>query len=66
MYLIFIKKKYIFNFLVNVLKWLKNIMLCLYYIINILFYGINLGENIDFMVDEVKKKIGNIFIIILF
>lgn len=56
MYLIFIKKKYIFNFLVNVLKWLKNIMLCLYYIINILFYGINLGENIDFMVDEVKKK----------
>lgn len=56
MYLIFIKKKYIFNFLVNVLKWLKNIMLCLYYIINILFYGINLGENIDFMVDEVKKN----------
>lgn len=57
MYLIFIKKKYIFNFLVNVLKWLKNIMLCLYYIINILLYGINLGENIDFMVDEVKKNL---------
>lgn len=31
-------------------------MLCLYYIINILLYGINLGENIDFMVDEVKKN----------
>lgn len=50
------KKKYIFNLLANVLKWLKNIMSCLHYIINILFHGINPGENIDSMADEVKKN----------
>lgn len=50
------KKKYIFNLLANVLKWLKNIMSCLHYIINILSHGINPGENIDSMADEVKKK----------
>lgn len=57
MYLIFIKK-YIFNLLANVLKWLKNIMSCLHYIINILSHGINPGENIDSMADEVKKNNG--------
>lgn len=40
----------------NVLKWLKNIMSCLHYIINILSHGINPGENIDSMADEVKKQ----------
>lgn len=42
----------------NVLKWLKNIMSCLHYVINILSHGINPGENIDSMADEVKKKHG--------
>lgn len=58
MYLIFKKKIYIFNLLANVLKWLKNIMSCLHYIINILSHGINPGENIDSMADEVKKNNG--------
>lgn len=58
MYLIFKKKIYIFNLLANVLKWLKNIMSCLHYIINILLHGINPGENIDSMADEVKKNNG--------
>lgn len=55
------RKKYIFNLLANVLKWLKNIMSCLHYIINILSHGINPGENIDSMADEVKKTTANIY-----
>lgn len=50
----------------NVLKWLKNIMSCLHHIINILSHGINPGENIDSMADEVKKKTRPISTTILF
>lgn len=50
----------------NVLKWLKNIMSSLHYIINILLHGINPGENIDSMADEVKKKQRPISTTILF
>lgn len=55
------KKIYIFNLLANVLKWLKNVMSCLHYIINILLHGINPGENIGSMADEVKKTTANIY-----
>lgn len=45
----------------NVLKWLKNIMSWLHCINNILLHGINPGENIDSMADEVKNTTANIY-----
>lgn len=66
MYLIFIKKIYIFNLAKCSVVVEKYHVMCLHYIINILSHGINPGGNIDSMTDEVKKKPGNISTTILF
>lgn len=61
MYLIFIKKIYIFNLAKCSVVVEKYHVMCLHYIINILLHGINPGENIDSMADEVKKTTANIY-----